>query len=604
MKNLVRSKLTVLFISALLPITTFHQSPATPKTGGVDELVGLWKAKKRFGPDARGSVIVHKEGDGYIADMMGQILPVRFVGKEMTFELPDQQGEFWGKLERGKIIGHWFRFGTLVNDFSIKAPTSASPVKLEPDGPNRWRGVADPMQDEFTVFLMIERQQDGTYRALMRNPERDIGNQMGINGIIREGNVVRLTGRRRGQNEDRDQLRGSFDPENQIITLSILNRGLTYDFMRDSDDSHFYRRGKAPRLYSYRRPPSIDDGWPVAALEEVNIDTNVITNVFQGLVNTPENASDTPQIHGVVIIRNGRLVLEEYFHGFNRDTMHNTRSASKSMTATLVGAAMQAGVPLKLSTPVYEFMNGVTGVAGSDQQRQAMTLENLLMMSSGIFCDDNNESAPGNETLTWEQTDEPNFLRRYLKLPMDRKPGERAVYCSNDPNLALGMVGQATGESPLYTFDRLIGQPMKIARYEWPLDRARNPYGGGGTNFTLRDFAKFGQLMLNRGVWNGRRILGEDFVARASSPLTQIGRRKYGYLWWVGDYPYKNRRVNVYWALGAGGQNITVIPELDLVVATYSGSYMTPAYGWATGEFIPQQLLPSIREGSRKTPRS
>jgi CubicO group peptidase (beta-lactamase class C family) len=106
---------------------------------------------------------------------------------------------------------------------------------------------------------------------------------------------------------------------------------------------------------------------------------------------------------------------------------------------------------------------------------------------------------------------------------------------------------------------------------------------------------KFGQLMLNGGTWQGRRILSRDFVARASSPIYNLGSRKYGYLWWVVDYPYKGRKLYAFQALGAGGQNVTVIPDLDLVVASFSGSYFSRGYGRVTGELIPENILPAVR---------
>jgi CubicO group peptidase (beta-lactamase class C family) len=575
-------------------------SQTSPIKTSPNELAGLWKAKKQFGPDARGPLMIQKEGMAYSADMMGRRVPVRVEKGELAFDLPGNQGGFRGKVERQNIVGHWLRPGTVVNGYGLSVPVAASPVILGPDGPNRWSGTVMPSQDEFTVYLMVEEQSDGTLSVLMRNPERDTGNQIGARYLIREGNVVKLMGRRTGQTEDRELYTGRFDPQNKILSLFIPNRGLTYDFLPDGDDSEFYRRGKNPPRYAYHRPPSRDDGWPSATLDEVNIDREAIEKVIQTIVETPEAAADTPQIHGIIIARHGKLVLEEYFHGFTRDMLHNTRSASKSMSATLVGAAMQAGAPLKLSSAIYDVINVGKLPPDIDPQKRPITLENLLMMSSGFFCDDNNESAPGREQQMWEQTAESDFYRFFLKLPMDRKPGEKAVYCGGDPNLAVGMVGRALGENPLYTFERLIAGPMKIRDYGWPLDRAGNPYGGGGMQFTLRDFAKFAQLMLNGGTWQNHRILSRDFVTRASSPLTTLGRRSYGYLWWVGDYPYKDRKVNVYWALGAGGQNLTIIPELDLVVATFSGSYFTRAYGWATGELIPRDILPAVRENSAR----
>ena len=171
----------------------------------------------------------------------------------------------------------------------------------------------------------------------------------------------------------------------------------------------------------------------------------------------------------------------------------------------------------------------------------------------------------------------------------------RRFYCSINPNLALEF-GRATGESPAYSFDRLVAAPLGINHYAWALDRARNPYGGGGMALRARDFAKFGQLMLNKGTWRGKRILSDDFVARASSQLTKInGLRDYGLAWWPQTYQYMNRTVHAYSALGAGGQVVYVIPELDLVIATMGGSYASRGWRYLTGEFITSFVLPSVR---------
>ena len=283
------------------------------------------------------------------------------------------------------------------------------------------------------------------------------------------------------------------------------------------------------------------------------IDRAAVEHFIQMIIDMPMDSVDTPQVHGLLIARHGGLVLEEYFHGEHRDKLHDTRSAAKSLTATIVGAAMQAGAPLRLSTPVYQIMNGDALPAGLDPQKRALTLEHLLTMSSGFFCDDQNPDAPGNEETMQDQTDEPDYYRYTLKVPMASAPGEKAVYCSANPNLALGVVSRATGESPLYTFDRLLGGPMKIHRYGWPLDPAGHPYGGGGVQFLPRDFMKLGQLMLNGGTWRGRRLLSRDFVARASSPLSRLGNRGYGFLWWGLDYPYKDRTIHAFSALGSGG---------------------------------------------------
>src|SRR5688500_410063 len=310
---------------------------------------------------------------------------------------------------------------------------------------------------------------------------------------------------------------------------------------------------------------------------------------------SPMESVDTPEVHALLIARHGKLVLEEYFHGEHRDRLHDTRSASKSVTATLIGAAIQADMPIALSTPVYEVMHGGTFPADLEPRKRAMTVEHLLTMSSGFLCDDTNPHAHGNENTMLEQTDEPRYCRYTLKVPMASATVMQAVYCSINPNLALGVVGRATGEDPMYTFDRLLGDPLKIHRYGWLLDPAGHPYGGGSVQLLPRDFLKLGQLMLNGGTWKGRRILSRDFVARASAPLYHLRTLVYGYLWWGIDYPYKNRTVHAFYASGAGGQTVTVIPELDLVVATFAGNYSSKGSA-LTAHVTPRYILPAVRE--------
>jgi CubicO group peptidase (beta-lactamase class C family) len=431
--------------------------------------------------------------------------------------------------------------------------------------------------------------------VILGNPERDIGSQAGVERLTLEGNVVKLLGKRRGQTEEREIASGSYDPENQRITLAFPDRGGSYDFRREGDESDFYPRGKTPGRYGYRAPPALDDGWPTGTLEEANIDRAGIERLIQLLLDAPVDSAGTPKIHALLMARHGKLVLEEYFRGENRDRLHQIYSAGKSVSAIIVGAAMQAGAPLTPSSRVYQVMNGGSFPSGLEPGKREMTLEHLLTMSSGYFCDDENDDAPGNESRMHTQTEEPDFYRYTMKVPLATPPGEKAVYCSASADLALGMVGRATGEFQLDIFDRLIAVPLKIRRYTWWVP-AGNPYGAGGNSFLARDFMKFGQLMLNGGMWQGKRILSREFVARASAPLYHLWGWQYGYLWWRLEYPYKNRTIPAFFAGGSGGQVVIVIPELDLVIATFGGNYFSPGGWYVQLNATPQYILPAVRE--------
>ena len=569
--------------------------PAAAKAQGNDELAGLWTARLRYGPDARGTLVVREEGGAYVADFVGYRLPLRAMGKELVFDVPDAQGTFRGRREGEAIVGHWFRPGSPANQTGegTRFPAAdASPVRLERDGPKRWRGEVAPVAETFTWHLLVTPRADGTLGAMLRNPERDFGTFLGVQRLQREGNAVTVIGRR-GEQPERVVGRGTWDPEAKVLTLAL--RGGTYDFRRAGDDSEFWPRGRSPTPYAYHPPPARDDGWPVASLEDEAIDRATFERFVQTLVAQPMDSPDAPQVHGVLVARHGRLVFEEYFHGEHRDRPHMTRSAAKSVVPVLIGAAMRDGAPLELSSKVYSVMHGGTFPADLEPGKRDMTLEHLLTMSAGHWCDDTDEKAPGNEQAMDDQTEEPDLLRYYLKVPLATPPGENAVYCSGSPNLALGMLARAAGERPLYAFDRLVARPMQFGAYAWPLDDAGNLYGGGGAMFLPRDFLKFGQLLMDGGTWRGQRILDADFAARAVAPLYHLRNVTYGYLWWSEDYPYKDRTVRVFRAAGAGGQHVTAIPELDLVVAMFGANYSSRVQG-ELHHYVPRLLLPAVRE--------
>jgi CubicO group peptidase (beta-lactamase class C family) len=582
--------LAALTLPLVLPTIALSQGSSAPAAASAEPLAGVWKATRHFGRAAIGRLIVMRSGQSYAADLAGHPLAVRNEGRTLSFDLPGDRGAFRGRLEPdGVVRGYWLRPPTPVNG------GFALPLVLRGAGPERWIGEVPAMQDEFTLYLLTRPRPDGSLDAVLRNPERDIGTQLGVQRLVRDGEVVRLMGRR-GDAPERELASGRYDPEREILTLVIPNRGGSYDFARDDDHSDFYPRGRTPGRYAYRRPPALDDGWPTSSPAAENIDGAAIERLVQRFLQAPMDSAEAPQIHALLIARNGRLVVEEYFHGVGRDDLHETRSAGKSVASVTIGAAMHAGARLSLSSPVYSVMNGGAFPADVDPHKRAMTLEHLLTMSSGYFCDDTNPEAPGNEDTMQDQAEEPDWLRFTLGLPLATPPGENSVYCSISPNLALGMLARATGESPLHTFDRLVATPLRIERYAWFTDPAGNPYGGGGVRLTARDFLKFGQLMLNGGTWNGRRILSADFAAAATSPQYHLRNIFYGYLWWIEDLPYNDRTVRSYSARGAGGNLLTVVPELDLVVATMAGNYSSRSQITQINPLVARSILPAVRE--------
>jgi hypothetical protein len=293
-------------------------------------LAGLWKAVRRFGPAARGQLILTRGPQGWTADMAGRLLPVAAAGDTLSFSLPNAEGEFRGRLTPpGAVAGHWFPPAShaLLVGFRY-----ASPVRLTADGPNRWRGEVLPFDDEFTLYLLARAAPDGALDVVLRNPDRDYGGQIGARRLVRRGDRLVLLGGR-GETAERELAAGAYDADAGRLTLVFPNRGGSYDFYREGDDSDFYPRGRHPGRYRHRPPPEVGDGWPTGTLEKAAIDRVAIERAVQTVIDMPMDSLGAPQIHALLLARHGRLVLEEYFHGESRDRLHETRSAAKSVTS-------------------------------------------------------------------------------------------------------------------------------------------------------------------------------------------------------------------------------------------------------------------------------
>ena len=228
----------------VIAIVAALSSVAQGQAGTVDELAGLWKAQRLFGPVARGPLVIRRTGSSYTADMVGKTVPVRVANGELLFELPNNQGKFRGKLEAGRgIFGFWFPPGSPTGLVRLL------PVTLRAVGSSYWSGQIDPPEDTFTFYLLARKRPDGTMGAFLRNPDRDLGALWAIDRIVREGNSVKLIAKR--GNQESNAFTGTYDPEDSVLTIDFQGRGGKYEFTREVGDSEFYPRGKNPAPYTY-----------------------------------------------------------------------------------------------------------------------------------------------------------------------------------------------------------------------------------------------------------------------------------------------------------------------------------------------------------------
>jgi Tol biopolymer transport system component/CubicO group peptidase (beta-lactamase class C family) len=376
--------------------------------------------------------------------------------------------------------------------------------------------------------------------------------------------------------------------------------------------------------------PRPEDGWHLVAPEALGLERAPLEQMTEAL-----RRDEYPNVHAVLIAKDGRLVYDEYFQGtdrrwgehgkrhdvelrFDRDTPHDTRSVGKSIVSALVGMAIAAGKIESVDQPIFEFFPEHAALA-TPEKRQ-ITLEHALTMSAGLDWNEGEvpyTSSENHEIQMDESTDPAGFV---LARELESEPGTGWYYNSGLPVL-LGLVTSRAAGKPLgafareHLFDPLGMKGVEwggccnwvgIPELEWESDRAwaRTANPAGSLWIRPRDLLKFGALYLNGGRWNGRQLIPADWVERSlRAHLAKPGSLQehgpgvtsvasYGYLWHHDRYDLPYGSLTVHAAYGNGGQRIWVIPELDLVAVHLTGNYNVWTSDWNAERLLLERIVP------------
>lgn len=342
--------------------------------------------------------------------------------------------------------------------------------------------------------------------------------------------------------------------------------------------------------YRYVTPRDLGDGIATGNAEKAGFDSAMIGAMVRRVVE-----GTYPDVHSILVYRGGRLVIEEYFYGYDRDRPHQMRSATKSVVSALVGIAIDRGFIASESELVTKRLP-YTSYANPDPRKEALTLRDFLTMQSGLACDDWNAKSPGNESRVYPSEDWVKFV---LDLPMIAQPGTHGSYCSGGVAVAGRIVERATGEPlPMFAQENLF-TPLGIragdVRWNYTLSSS-NAATFSQIYLRPRDMLKLGILFQQQGNWKGRQVISRDWVTRSTGEWSTVGDQKYGYFWWhqwvMPSSPTGPRRVDMIVATGNGGQKIYLVPSLDLIVVLTGGSYntQTPAMSILSKDLLPALL--------------
>ena len=319
-------------------------------------------------------------------------------------------------------------------------------------------------------------------------------------------------------------------------------------------------------------------GWRSSTPEAQGMDSELLAEMLEDI------SSNGTRIHSVLVIRNGYIVTEAYFHPYTTETKIHVQSVTKSVIDILVGKAIEDGYIKSENEKLLDFYPDSSFQNESDE-KNSIELEHLLSMSSGLDC----QNFPW-IALTMEQSQD--WVQFMLDLPVVNTPGTTFGYCNGNAHLLSAIVQRSVGMSTREYANRELFEPLGIApvtEADWWSDPQQITNGGFGLHLTPLDMAKLGMLYLHGGEWDGAQIIPSKWVAKSTTwYVEKEDGDGYGYLWTV--YPHSNH----YAALGMGGQQIQIYPEQNLIVVltaslnSYAG---TPEIDHLLNTYI----LPSTR---------
>lgn len=300
-------------------------------------------------------------------------------------------------------------------------------------------------------------------------------------------------------------------------------------------------------------------------------------------------------INGIVVLNKGELLLEQYYNGENRETLHDPRSVSKSMTSTLTGMAIKEG-PIHSENQILKDFYNLQNYANYSPKKDSVRIVDLLSMSAAFEGNDDVETSVGNEENMYPTTDYTKFT---LDLPMasGRQNGISWSYFTAGTNLVMDILDKSIpGGVEAFANTRLF-EPLGIDKFEWARTPQGKPFGGGGLRLRALDFAKYGQLYSNGGIYNGKRLLDQSWVKKSFSPLQVLPADRpgfYGLLFWNKAFVVDGKSYQVYYSSGNGGNKIYIFKDLPIVIVITASAYGKSFAHVQADEIVEKYLLPAI----------
>ena len=300
-------------------------------------------------------------------------------------------------------------------------------------------------------------------------------------------------------------------------------------------------------------------------------------------------------ITSIVVIKDNKLLLEEYFNGYNRDSLHDTRSVGKSFASALTGIAIDDGYIQSDKQTLDDFYD-MKEYKNYSELKAKVSLKNLLTMSSAFEGNDFDQNSPGNEENMYP-TD--NWVKFALDLPADstKTNGKEWNYFTAGVVVLGDILNSSVPEGlDKYSAKKLF-KPLGISKYKWEYTPQGVANTAGGLRLRSLDYAKFGQLYKNNGLWNGKNILSKDWVKKTMTrqiAVNESTNEYYGYLFWNMRFNVNGKNYEAYYSSGNGGNKIFIFKDIPFVVVITSTAYNKPYSHSQVNKMMQEYILPAV----------
>lgn len=301
------------------------------------------------------------------------------------------------------------------------------------------------------------------------------------------------------------------------------------------------------------------------------------------------------EITSIVVIKNEKLLLEEYFNQSGRDSLQDTRSVGKSFASALTVIAIKDGY-LKSENQMLKEFYDLKQFKNYSSHKDNVTIKSLLTMSSGFDGNDSDDSSPGNEENMYPTE---NFVKFALDLPTtDNAPGKSWSYFTAGVVVTGDILDKSIPKGLENYAEKKLFQPLEIKNYKWQYTPQQKPSLAGGLRMRTLDFAKFGQLYKNNGTWNGKNIIDKNWIKKSFTNYFTDDKdfEGYGYLFWRKVYKVGNQNFEAYQCSGNGGNKIIIFTEIPVVIVITAKAYNKPYAHLQSEKIVEDYLLPALNK--------